>query len=203
MSRSARFRSRLCLWLRLDRRFCHRVLVPLWRCSVLCHHQQPVQLGDAPYRATILLVKFVRLCPEGPWSCCVTMGACRLSVVPFQGNPRILVSSEVTYLPLIGSRCADLAFRSRPPRFHVTTSDQDSRGNTRVLVHHPFCERKHLRCVRLPKDSHERLSDIIFHLESRHAPGCLTYQRSQLDCHPTAFLLSVPRVTATSPCTRR
>ena len=140
-----------------------------------------MQLGDAPYRATILLVKYVRLCPEGPWSCCVTMGACRLSVVPFQGNPRILVSSEVTYLPLIGSRCTDLAFRSRPPRFHVPTSDQDSRGNTRVLVHHPFCERKHLRCVRLPKDSHERRSDIIFHLESRHAPGCVTYTPSQLD----------------------
>ena len=123
------------------------------------------------------------LCPEGPWSCCVTMGACRLSLVPFQGNPRILVSSEVTYLPLIGSRCTDLAFRSRPPRFHfhVSTSDQDSRGNTRVLVHHPFCERKRLRCVRLPKDSHERRSDIIFHLESRHAPGSVTYQPSQLD----------------------
>ena len=57
---------------------CRRVLVPLWPCSVLRHHQrlpspaslcmflcgprpmQSVQPGDAPYRATILLVKCVR-----------------------------------------------------------------------------------------------------------------------------------------------
>ena len=42
---------------------------------------QPLQPGVAPCLAATLVVKYTRRCPDGPWSCCVTIVAFRL-VIP-------------------------------------------------------------------------------------------------------------------------
>ena len=100
---------------------------------------QPLQPGVAPCLATTLVVKYTRRCPDGPWSCCVTIVAFKFSALPLHGSPRTFFNSLITNLSSGGTRCNDLAFwtsfsvqRFRVchwclanPRFHGPISDPD------------------------------------------------------------------------------
>ena len=76
---------------------------------------QPLQPGVAPCLATTLVVKYTRRCPEGPWSCCVTIVAFKFSALPFQESPRTFFNSLVTNLSSSGTRWNDVAFRTPFP----------------------------------------------------------------------------------------
>ena len=100
---------------------------------------QPLQPGVAPCLATTLVVKYTRRCPDGPWSCCVTIVAFKFSALPFQGSPRTFFDSLITNLSSGRMRCNDLAFWTAlfvrmmcslslapcQPRFHGPISDPD------------------------------------------------------------------------------
>ena len=80
------------------------------QASVCGPKPEPLQPGVAPCLATTLVVKYTRRCPDGPWSCCVTIVAFKFSALPFQGRPRTFFNSLITNLSSGGTRCNDLAF---------------------------------------------------------------------------------------------
>ena len=114
---------------------------------------QPLQPGVAPCLATTVVVKYTRRCPDGPWSCCVTIVAFKFSALPFQGSPRTFFNSLITNLSSGGTRCNDLAFwtpfsvRINVCVCHWRLANPDSMAPSliqiacwhgRVRVHHSF-----------------------------------------------------------------
>ena len=132
---------------------------------------QPLQPGVAPCLATTLVVK----CPDGPWSCCVTIVAFKFSAL-LQGSPRTFFNSLITNLSSGGTRCNELAFWTpfsvrtmcssvieAPPLIQIAC------WHGCVRVHHSFSEWQYLARVRFPKNTHKRSSPVVFHLKSRQA----------------------------------
>ena len=80
--------------------FSQRMPVPIALDILLCGPKptQPPQPGVAPNLAATLVVKYTRRCPDGPWSCCVTIAAFQVSALPFQGSPRTFFNSLITNL---------------------------------------------------------------------------------------------------------
>ena len=114
---------------------------------------QPLHPGVAPCLATTRVVEYTRRCPDGPWSCCVTIVAFKFSALPFQGSPRTF-NSPITNLTSGGTRCNDLAFwtafsvrmmfvchwRLANPDSMAPYLIQIACWHGCVLVHHSFSE---------------------------------------------------------------
>ena len=160
------------------------------------NRHSPLQLGVAPNFATTLVVKYARRCPEGRWSCFVTIGAFRLSAAPFQGSPRTFLNLRATNLPSGGTRCADLAFLTPLSVMMMCSSVMGALptqipwphfwsrlpASTAVYLYSTLSPKKlHLACVRLPRDACKCCSALALNLVSRQAPRRVTYQPSHQD----------------------
>ena len=159
----------------------------------------PLQPSDAPSLATTLVVKYTRRCPEGPWSCCVTIVAFKFSALPFQRNPRTFSNSLITNSSSCGTRCNDLAFWT-PLSVKMMCSSVVWRLGTmapyviqiacrhgRVLAHHSLSKWQHLARVCFPKKTRKCSSSVVVHLEPRHAPRCVANQPRYQDAVARQF----------------
>ena len=136
---------------------------------------QALHPGVAPCLATTRVVEYTRRCPDGPWSCCVTIVAFKFSALPFQGSPRTF-NSPITNLSSGGTRCNDLAFwtpfsvrmmfvchwRLANPDSMAPSLIQIACWHGCVLVHHSFSEWQHLARVRFSQNTHKRSSPVAF-----------------------------------------
>ena len=85
-----------------------------FRQVLLLRRPVPSQSHSASFcvwsQTDTLVVKYTSRCPDGLWSCCVTIVAFKLSALPFQGSPHTFFYSLITKLSSSGTRCTDLAF---------------------------------------------------------------------------------------------
>ena len=127
---------------------------------------QPLQPGVASCLATNLVVKYTRRCPDGPWSCCVTIVAFKFSDLPFQGSPRTFFNSLIRNLSSGGHAAQRFCFSDSILRVvcHWRPANPDSMAPSpiqiacwhgRVPVHHSFSEWQHLARVCFPKNTHK------------------------------------------------
>ena len=142
------------------------------RCTMPCHDRgRQVHTSVSRWAFTVVAFKF--------------------SALRFQGRPRTFFNSLITNLSSGGTRCNDLAFwtpfsvrndvfvchwRLANPDSMVPSLIQIDCWHGRVLVRHSFSEWQHVARVRFPKNTHKRSSLVVFHLEPRQAPHCVSNQ---------------------------
>ena len=145
---------------------------------------QPLQPGVAPCLATTLVVKYTHRCPDGPWSCCITIVAFKFFALPFQGSRRTFFKltdheSFPRWPAVQRSRFLEPIFRENDVFVcHWRLANPDSMAPSLIQiacwhgcvpVHHSFSEWQHWARVRFPKNMHKCRSPVVFHLKSRQA----------------------------------
>ena len=95
---------------------------------------QPLQPGVAPSLATTLVVNYTRRCPDGSWSCCVTIVAFKFSALHFQGSPCTFLNSLITNLLL---RCSPSSYHSSATmrKFCLLSDTIDDRWSSTRRLH--------------------------------------------------------------------
>ena len=68
----------------------------------------------------------------------------------------------------------------------------------RVLVHHSFSKWQQMVRVCFHQNTHKCSSPVVFQLEPRQAPRCVTNQPRHQDAYAPQFFLQEIQVTATS-----